>query len=265
MRLKRPKKRLRKPEKWRDTHYVKSYRLALDGLTDGKIAEALGVSRVTFHKWRKERKALRLALKSARTKMNGSRQATFSDYVARRLPPHLVPVWERLNAADEMVNPERRAEEILAGQGEGVRKHLFVHAYVSSNFNKAEACRKANVSGKVLKEWVRDVEFAQLLDQVLEMKKDFVDGCLMGLVAQGDTAATIFAAKALLKDRGYDTAKTVRHEGTVDVAHTVEFEKLPLELRTQILDWSEKNGHVSQEVKMLGAHQDAADAEYEVK
>lgn len=263
MKTKRPKKKILRPTRWKDSYYVKAYMLAREGMKDNKIAAALGVSRVTFLKWKRERKALRWSLKQAR-KTSGSRAAAFGDYVARRLPDHLKPVWDRLEATDDMDNPERRVEALLSGHGEDVRQHLFVHAFVSSNFNKAEACRRVNVSLKTLNRWMQNEEFVQLCDQLFEMKKDFVDGQLMGLVASGDTAATIFAAKTLLKDRGYDTKQTVEHTGQVKHSH-INFESLPLNLRKEILAWAEKNGHDDTQMGMLPSHQDADDAEFEVK
>lgn len=260
MKTKKRKTVKRKPVRWRNSFYVKAYMMAVEGMKDGKIAAALGVSRVTFLKWKKGDKALRWSLKQARRRLGKNRAATFSDYVNNRLPEHLRPLWVQLEATDTQSNPERRIEALLAGHGEDVRKHLWVHAFVSSNFNKAEACRRANVSYKTLGNWLQDEEFVQLCDQLFEMKKDFVDGCLMGLVAQGDTSATIFAAKALLKDRGYDTKQVVEHTGSVRHSH-VNFEDLPLELRKQILAWAEENGRDDVGRHMLPSHVDAEDAE----
>jgi transposase len=233
--------RHRAPAKWKDSYYVRAYRLAVEGATDGGVAAALGVSRVTFLKWKKRRKALRLALKWARGGLGKSRTQTFSDYVSGRLPDHLREVWDGLEKAEQHANPERRIEALLAGQGEDVRKHIFVHALVAANFNKAEACRRANVGYGTIRKWLADPVFVELMDQVYEMKKDFIEGCLMGLVAQGDTTATIFASKTLNRDRGYDVKKTVEHVGTVSHAH-FDFTELPVGLRKQILEWAEQNG-----------------------
>lgn len=246
--------------RWKNSYYVKSYLYARDGYSDAKIAKALGVSRVTFLKWRRGDKALRVALKKGRAP-GTALSTSFSDYVAHRLPDSLRPLWDNLCAADDELNPVRRVEALLAGRGEEVRQHLFVHAFVVSNFNKAEACRRTNVSPKTLRTWAADPQFAALLEQVAEMKKDFVDAGLMGLVAQGDTAATIFAAKTLLRDRGYDTKQVVehRHQGQVEF----KLEMLPLDLRTQILDWADRNGYGEAVAGALPAH--VEDADYTVK
>jgi hypothetical protein len=262
VKTRRRKQVKRSPSRWKDSYYVKSYMLAKEGMKDGKIAAALGVSRVTFLKWKKERKTLRWSLRQARKKLVGGRLASFTDFVAGRLPEHLVPLWKTINAYDKLDNGERRVEALLSGHGEDVRKQIFIHAFVASNFKKSEACRLANVSWKTLRNWMKDEEFVQLCDQLFEMKKDFVDGQLMGLVASGDTAATIFAAKTLLRDRGYDTKTVVEHTGRVRHSH-LNFESLPLELRKQILEWAEANGFDDAAPTMLPAH--VEDADYTVK
>src|SRR5690606_13098827 len=48
-----------------------------------------------------------------------------------------------------------------------------------------------------------DPEYKAAVADLKEYKKDFVESKLMKLINDGDTAATIFAAKTLCKDRGY--------------------------------------------------------------
>lgn len=241
MKLKRRRPRLKTTDRWKDSYYVRAYRLALEGMKDGAIAAALGTSRGTFARWKTERRALSLALKQARGGKVVNTQS-FGEYVSGRLPAHLKAIWDGVERADQADNPERRIEALLAGQGEGVRKQIFVHAFVSGNFNKAEACRKANVSYGTVRKWMADPVFVDLMDQVHEMKQDFVEGCLMGLVGQGDTTATVFASKTLNRDRGYDSKKTIVHEGVVQHAH-FDIAQLPLKLRKEIMEWAEQNGY----------------------
>lgn len=258
MKLKRPKFRLKPTRKWRDSYYVKAYLLALEGRKDGAVADALGVARDTFLSWKRDRKALRHALRLAR---GGKGKAqTFGEYVSGRLPAHLKAIWDGIEVAEQRDNPERRIEALLAGQGENVRKQIFVHALVSANFNKAEACRRANVGYSTVRKWMADPVFVELMDQVHEMKQDFVEGCLMNLVGAGDTTATVFASKTLNRDRGYDSKKTIVHEGVVQHAH-FDIAQLPLPLRKQIMEWAEGNGYG--DVLALGEH--VPEAEYTVK
>lgn len=259
MKTARPKKRSAEPRQWADTLYVKCYRLALEGLKDRGIAHALGVNESTFLRWKRQRKALRVALKLARGGLDKSRTQTFTDYVSGRLSDELRPVWDGIERAEQHSNPERRIESLLAGHGEAVRKQIFVHALVNANFNKAEACRKANVSYTTVSKWCADPLFVQLMDQVHQMKQDFIEGCLMNLVGQGDTTATVFASKTVNRDRGYDVKKTVVHEGLVKHEHAAfDYNELPLSIRKQIVEWWESKGNAA-----LPEH--VPDADYTVK
>lgn len=52
--------------------------------------------------------------------------------------------------------------------------------------------------------WIdNDPEYKKRIADIQNIKKDFVESKLMKLISEGDTAATIFAAKTLCKDRGY--------------------------------------------------------------
>lgn len=48
-----------------------------------------------------------------------------------------------------------------------------------------------------------DPEYKIAVNELKEVKKDFIESKLIKLINDGDTAATIFAAKTQLKDRGY--------------------------------------------------------------
>lgn len=241
MKVKR-KKPLDNAPKWRDTFYVRAYILAREGLKDGAVAAALGVSRLSVVKWKKRNKAFRVALKLAR-KPHLSKTEAFNEFVLGRLPDRLKPLWDRLHAAETTANPERRTEELLAGQGEHVRQALFAHAFFAANFNKAEACRRAGVSYAAVKKWMTDPAFQELMGVLQEARKDFVEGCLLNLVAGGDTAATIFASKTINRDRGFDTSKKiVEHRVSGAVDHAISFEEMPVDIQRQIMAWADSTG-----------------------
>lgn len=85
----------------------------------------------------------------------------------------------------------------------------------------------------------------------------------MGLVKQGDSAATIFASRTLNRDRGYDPKLTVEHTGQVQHSHVLSLETIIPQLspkaQREILAAIEKA-----EAKQLPAHEEVEDAEYEV-
>jgi hypothetical protein len=233
-----------KGDRWDDRHYVKCYLLARQGMTDTQIAGALHVDKITFYKWRDSNPALQDALAQARTEEAGA--GSFSEYVHGRLPEHLRPIWTEImeidQCKDESVYARRqRLEKMLEGKGRRVQQHLWLHALVNSNFNKFEACRKTGISRGTVQNWVKDdVNFMELVEQVVEMKKDFVEGCLFGLIGQGDAAATIFASRTLNRDRGYDPKITVVHKGKVKLAGGLDLNKvigqLPLKMKRAFLD-----------------------------
>ena len=66
------------------------------------------------------------------------------------------------------------------------------------------AARSIDIPRSTYYDWMEtDPKFKQRILDLREIKKDFVESKLLKLVEEGDTAATIFSAKTLLKDRGY--------------------------------------------------------------
>ena len=205
--------------KWKNTYYVRIYRLSSQGLKDAQIAENLGVKKSTFRSWRKNDPAVRDALTQGRTIPSGV-ASTLNDFVYQRLPNDLKPLWDSICEADDEPNGEKRLELLTRNCGRRQKQHLWLHALVTKHFNKNEACRVTGISKSTVEQWVQaDPDFSKLIHEVVDMKKDFVEGALMGLIAQGDTAATIFAAKTLLRKQGYDPKVTVEVTGNVNHSH----------------------------------------------
>lgn len=74
------------------------------------------------------------------------------------------------------------------------------------------ACRMVNISRQTHYEWMReDPYYKQEIEELKNVVMDFVESRLMRLVKQGDTAATIYAAKCVLKDRGYIEKQQIDH------------------------------------------------------
>lgn len=66
------------------------------------------------------------------------------------------------------------------------------------------AAKSIGIPRSTYYDWMEtDPEFKQKILDLREIKKDFIESKLLKLVEEGDTAATIFSAKTLLKDRGY--------------------------------------------------------------
>lgn len=209
---------------WDDAYYVRAADLARAGDSDARIAQVLGVSPVTFRKWKGKLPALASALAQARS----TPPEPFADYVYKHLPPDLRDWWRQSMLADEMEKDEDTRAEAQEIQDRLIeefgrmhlrtRQHLFVHAMVASLFNASEACRKTGVSYDRYKEWAADPAFKKVLDQVREHLKNFGQGALLKLVDQGIPSAVIFFNKTMNADRGFQVVKKV--EGTVDHVHS---------------------------------------------
>lgn len=248
--------------------YVKLYEASKAGMTVKRAASLLGVREQTLMQWMKTEPAVAASWAAGRSKAlvpskSSARGQTWAEYVFGRLPAKLQRVWANLTQLETEENTEGRIQMILNAQGKRARQSLWLHALFASNFAKTEACRKVNVNMITVQTWAKtDPGFGQLLDAMLELKKDFAEGCLLNLVAQGDTGATIFVAKTLCRDRGYDPKLTVEHTGIVRHAH-LDVEKLldrlsPKGKRELLRAMDEES-----DVKALPAHEDVIDAEYE--
>jgi hypothetical protein len=227
---------------WKDEFYVKAFELARTGLTDKAIAEAIGISPSVFKTWRLEKPALKDALTRARGEGDNKGRESFKDFVYNRLPDDLKELWDDIEACERRKNSVQRIEAMLKNRGKGVRQHLFLFALTSRCFSVSEACRAVNIPRKTFEGWVLDdPDFAEMVEEIHIARKDFCEGSLMSLIAAGDTAATIFANKAINKDRGYGEKSEITVSGSVDHkhlhAHVVKVDDLdlPLTARRQIL------------------------------
>ena len=228
--------------KWEDRMYVQVYEMAKDGMSDRAIAKALGISGSLIIEWKKKKPLLRLFLEEARkTKEISNASETYQDFVYKRLPENLKPLWNEIQACSQAPGGIRKMEAMLRQSGKRARQHLFIYALPACNFNMTEACRKVNISRDTMNSWIlREPKFAQMIQFLHEAKKDFFEGALIKLIKQGNANATIFANKTMNRDRGY--GEKIQHEvsGTVEHKHTlvnIEDLHLPLEFRKQLLDY----------------------------
>lgn len=221
--------RMARKKKWNHENYVKIYELARDGLTLTEIAHAVGVEASTLKDWRATDPAVDYALDRGKQMAKKSSASTFAEQALERLPDALREVWGQLNALHEEPNPEKRVEMLLEGHGKRARQTLYVQALIHCGFRNLEACRYVGISPHTVVKWKQnDPDFLMLMDSIHEMKKDFCEGALMGLVASGDSPAVLFTNKTLNRDRGYDPKITISHEGSVK--HQVDISQLGLPL-----------------------------------
>lgn len=222
---------------WKDEYYLRSYQLARSGMSDIKVAKALGVTYKTFKRWKVKKRALRNALQDARTVDKGFTQ--FRDYVYDRLPENLQQLWDELMMTDRM-NTYEKVEQLLSNQGKKGRQHLFLYAMVNSNFDPTAACRAVNITRKTLMHWCEtEPEFAELMEELEVAKKDFFEAALVQGVKEGDPNLIKFANMTKNVDRGYNPKTVIAHEGSIEHNHNVmkvDELDLPIEDRRKLLE-----------------------------
>ena len=227
--------------RWMDEYYAEIYDWAKTGLTDRKIAQAIGVPPTTYQKWKETKPLLRLMLAQARKPREIAVAAeTYQEFIYKRLPENLKELWKEIEACEDAPSNEQKVEAMLRQAGKRARQHLFVYALPACNFNATEACRKVSVPRTTLQTWIEtDPKFAAILQEINVAKKDFFESKLVELVADKNPAATLFVNKTVNRDRGY--AEKVTHEVTGKVEHThtvinLEELSLPIEVRKAILE-----------------------------
>lgn len=228
--------------KWNVDHYVTVFELARQGTTKAEIAKILGVGQATFYGWLKKYPGLQRAFDRGRSHGDEVEddETNFHEYVYKHLPPHLRDLWDEIMAAETADNHQDRIEAMLAGQGKRAVQHLFVHSLVASNFNVSRSLRRLNVPRKRYEGWVaNDPHFAELIDQIHEYKKDFIENAFIGRIMAGDTAAILHGVKTQLRDRGYnDRIEMVvehDHRHRLEVEVSLDELELTLDVRRAIL------------------------------
>jgi len=226
---------------WKDEYIIKAYELARAGLSERQMARAIPISLPTYHKWLHKRPAFQYAVKRGRRIFRGKGEASFSfkDYVYTRLPLKLKETWDKLDALDKADSGVEQIEALLADKGRTVRQHLFIHAWVTSNFSISDALRKVNLNRGTFDVWRKsDPNFTALVDEIQWHKKNYFEDCLTRLVTSGDSSATIFVNKTLNADRGYQDKLKIDMNVNTTVNHVVSMKdlNLPLSIRKMILE-----------------------------
>lgn len=224
-------------KKWRDENIILGYEYAKQGMSVKAMAEAMGVARITFRGWLKDKPTFKMAIsmgRSAAKKSNGD-TFNFQDYVYKRLDKKLRKVWDKMREFEEEKNGMAKVEALLEKKGKRVRQALFIHALVATNFNTGEALRRCCVPASQFRSWCdHDPDFLALFQEIDWHKKNFFEGALMQQVARGDSAATLFVNRTANRDRGYNEKVDLNVSGSIDHnINLVSVDSLDLDLETK--------------------------------
>jgi len=216
------------------------YELAKAGVTENAIASTIGISQTSILNWKKRYKVVREALAQGQAVAKNKEAAgDFYNFIAGRLPPDLYDLWNELLEADDDPSAISRLEKLIALHGRKARQRLFLHALVHFNFNLGRACRFVHVQRSEFHRWkTSDVDFANLIDEMVELKGDFYEHALIQLIRQGNTPAIIHANKTYNAKRGYSVKMDVNVSGEVKHTHVVKVSELnlPFDVRVAMLE-----------------------------
>lgn len=91
----------------------------------------------------------------------------------------------------------------------GSKKELLTALGKSSGI-VSSACKAAGISRVTFYKWYNeDADFAEKVDDIKELQKDFCEALILKKMKEGDTTMIIFYAKTQMKDRGYSERKEV--------------------------------------------------------
>lgn len=258
--------------KYRPIMLVHIYRYAKVGMTEEAICDGIGVSRKTWHEWKRRFPSIDKAIKLGRTEDNTG--GTWHKFVYDRLSPDLRELWDRIESYDRidpdtgrplLANGVAQIEALLDKHGKLVRQQLFLYALIHNNFSASKACAKVNIDKSTLDHWIKsDPKFGELIEEIKWHKGNFFEESLFRLVDQGDAAAVLFANKTFNRDRGYNPAVDVNVNGTIEHKHNVlDLSDLDLSFecrreimeamrrRAENIELQRKNASLSKESKAL--------------
>jgi hypothetical protein len=230
--------------KWKAKDLFLLYDLYAGGMTDNEVADTFSMPLSTFIKRRDDHPGAAAAVKYGRKKYKQERdkKEDFDDLVIGRLPPELKEIWNRIKK--ERSNPT--GPQPIQHMEMRHKQVLWVHAWVKNRFNARKACEFLQLPYRVVQLWKEQPQFKKLMDGMMDVKKDFVEDSLMSLIHARNPLATVFAAKTLLRDRGYgektEVVGSVQHNHNHEHVLNIDLSQLdlPVNIMMQVMDAIEK-------------------------
>lgn len=118
------------------------------------------------------------------------------------------------------------------------QKKEVLEALAKNSGIVASTCRACNISRFTFYKWYNnDSEFAEKVDDVKELQKDFAESLILKKMKEGDTTMIIFYAKTQMKDRGYTERQELTGKDGADLlaGQQVDISKLTEEQRKVLL------------------------------
>jgi len=106
-----------------------------------------------------------------------------------------------------------------------MRKKAMISALQASFGVISEACTRVGIDRQTHYNWLeKDPKYKEAVRELGDLKRDFVESKLLSLVKNNDTAATIFASKTLLKERGYVERTELTGKDGAHIEHKITHE-----------------------------------------
>ena len=150
-------------------------------------------------------------------------------------------LWKILIDAKSEGSTKQQALHMISEGGKREQQRLLLYGLVESHFDINGALKALRIPLRTFQNWIKtDPEFAELVSEVQDQKKAFVESRLFRLIAMGSERATIFGAERLLKEY---SAK-MEYSGTVTHTHSagLDLSSLPVELRSKIFALLSESG-----------------------
>lgn len=92
------------------------------------------------------------------------------------------------------------------------QKFIFYKAMNENMGLVVKATRVTGIQGGLHHYWMRtDPKYKEVCDELIELKRDFVEKQLQMLVGKGEPSCVTFTAKCLLRPRGYDQSTELKN------------------------------------------------------
>jgi hypothetical protein len=146
-------------------------------------------------------------------------------------------LWKILVDSKAEGSAKQQALHMISEGGKREQQRLLLYGLVESHFDINGALKALRIPLRTFQNWIKtDPEFAELVSEVQDQKKAFVESRLFRLIAMGSERATIFGAERLLKEY---SAK-MEYSGSIEHNHQhntgLDLSKLPVEVRSQIFE-----------------------------
>lgn len=231
---------------------VDIFRLTRDGLTMSAVADHLDVSLISLGNWKRDKPCVAHAFTEGEFWRNNKESEfaltdNFVDYCLNMLPAEERALWETVDMWADEPDAFERTRSLLRDKGKKTHQMLYVHAFISLNYDCNKAAERVCVPLKTFRAWQTDPDFQMMMDAVNAHRKNFCEAALMGLVKGGHPQAIMFANKTLNADRGFAEKAIIQHQGDVNHHHdAIPFDELELspaclrEIRQAQAAWQKK-------------------------